>query len=355
MESEVGMKIAVVGAGLFGCTAAIYAARAGHDVHLFEKKSDILQCASGINQFRLHRGYHYPRSARTVHECQEGLESFKAEYGPAVIDGERHLYAIAEDSRVSASQYKWFCDDSNLPYKVLRKNGLVSDEIEMLIEADESRISPVILSRIIKERLLNNRVNVHLGVSEILRRDYDMVVVAAYAGTNSVLEMLGCDPETYQFEVCEKPVVKMPKGFPSIVVMDGEFCCVDPYEDGLYLLGHVKHAIHHSNVGTHPERLDYLPLDCGIGTPIDTRFDEFIASGMNYIPALEHAEYVGSMFTVRAVLADKDDTDERPTLVHQLDDNVIRIFSGKLGTAASSAQEVTDILDKQGGRRQSAA
>jgi len=171
--------------------------------------------------------------------------------------------------------------------------------------------------------------------------------------------MLGCDPETYQFEVCEKPVVKMPKGFPSIVVMDGEFCCVDPYEDGLYLLGHVKHAIHSRNTGFHPNVPDHLRgyMDGEIvhQNPLVTHFDHFIASGMNYIPALEQAKHAGSMFTVRAVLADKDDTDERPTLVHQLDDNVIRIFSGKLGTAASAAQEVTDILDKQGGRRQSAA
>lgn len=37
------MKIAVVGGGLFGSTAAVYAARAGHDVHLLETKSQLLR------------------------------------------------------------------------------------------------------------------------------------------------------------------------------------------------------------------------------------------------------------------------------------------------------------------------
>ncbi|RZD44075.1 MAG: hypothetical protein CXT78_07170 [Thaumarchaeota archaeon] len=49
------MKIAVVGGGIFGVTTAIRLAN-NHDVDLYEKNSDILESASGINQYRLHRG-----------------------------------------------------------------------------------------------------------------------------------------------------------------------------------------------------------------------------------------------------------------------------------------------------------
>ena len=85
------MRVAVVGGGLFGATAAIYLARDGHDVHLYERSGGLLSAASSINQLRLHSGYHYPRSPETIRECQDGLASFRAEYGPAVIDaGEQY-------------------------------------------------------------------------------------------------------------------------------------------------------------------------------------------------------------------------------------------------------------------------
>ena len=56
------MKIAVVGGGIFGITSAWKLAQKGHGVDLYEKQPDILTAASGINQYRLHKGFHYPRS-----------------------------------------------------------------------------------------------------------------------------------------------------------------------------------------------------------------------------------------------------------------------------------------------------
>ena len=69
-------RIAVVGGGIFGTTAALYAARAGHTVHLFEKRPSLLREASGINQYRLHRGYHYPRSTDTALSALQAESSF---------------------------------------------------------------------------------------------------------------------------------------------------------------------------------------------------------------------------------------------------------------------------------------
>ncbi len=46
------MKIAIIGAGFFGATAALKLSKY-HDVDLFEKKNDILNGASKINQFRI--------------------------------------------------------------------------------------------------------------------------------------------------------------------------------------------------------------------------------------------------------------------------------------------------------------
>ena len=73
------MKIAVIGGGIFGVTTAIRLAK-NHHVDLYEKNSDILQSASGINQYRLHRGYHYPRSNETALSSLKSEILFKKEF-----------------------------------------------------------------------------------------------------------------------------------------------------------------------------------------------------------------------------------------------------------------------------------
>ena len=69
------MKIAVVGAGIFGVTAA-YTLAKNHSVDLFEKNNDIMMESSDVNQCRVHRGYHYPRSPDTVKNVLIANRSF---------------------------------------------------------------------------------------------------------------------------------------------------------------------------------------------------------------------------------------------------------------------------------------
>ena len=75
------MRIAVIGAGIFGSTVAVKLAEAGFGVDLYEKEGDILQAASGINQYRLHRGYHYPRSKETALSSKKPRSRFAKNMG----------------------------------------------------------------------------------------------------------------------------------------------------------------------------------------------------------------------------------------------------------------------------------
>jgi glycine/D-amino acid oxidase-like deaminating enzyme len=109
------MRIAIVGGGIFGVTVAIKLARAGFSVDLFEKEKDILMAASGINQFRLHRGYHYPRSVETMKDCVRAEASFVKEYDGAVVTGDHHHYCIAkEGSLIHHDDYVKVCKDFGL-------------------------------------------------------------------------------------------------------------------------------------------------------------------------------------------------------------------------------------------------
>ena len=346
-------RVAVVGGGIFGSTAAIYAARSGHDVHLFEQQQNLLQAASAINQYRLHRGYHYPRSAETARSCREAERSFLGEYADAVISGTTHLYGVAKaGSRISYPDYLSFCTANFLEYRPIKVPHLIDPAAADAIEVQEASFDPDVLRTLVTNKLRESGVNVHLGSLRggQIDNEFDATIVAAYASTNTLLAGMGLATEKYQFEVCEKPVVRLPASFAKtdIVIMDGPFLSIGPMgRSGTYVLGHAVHAIHSSNVGYEPEIPKGMEshLNKGIVSgPAQTNFHKFIEAGKQFIPELRHAEHTGSMYTVRAVLPDRDDTDERPTIVEMVGKNVISIFSGKIGNCVEAAKAATALI-----------
>lgn len=338
----------MVGGGLFGCTAAIHAHRAGHEVHLFETNSDIMQGASGRCYYRLHRGYHYPRSPETGRESLAAEAAFRSEYGAAVIDGGQQLYAVADGGHVSGPEFAAFLDRMALPYAHTRSDLVAGTE--SVFAVDEPRVDPERLGDLVRKQM--GGVIVHLGrhLTERTARQFDAVVVAAYAGMNGAMESLGLPAKRYKFQVVEKPVVRMPAAFRdlSVVVIDGPFGCLDPHgSTDLHVLGHVTGTVHHSNVGFFPEVPWHLQgwfRSDGLVKSDYSQFPVVVDAMARFIPDVRMAEHVGSMLTVRAVLPNQERTDARPTLVERAGDNVIRVFSGKLGTAVVAAKQVVAEL-----------
>lgn len=347
------LKIAVVGGGIFGVTAAVKLAQEGYRVDLFEKENDILKAASGINQFRLHRGYHYPRSVRTIRDCIRAEAGFLKEYGQVVVSDDQHNYCIAkEGSLISHDDYVKVCDTFGLGFAVARPALVNHDKIGISIKGDERRINPDALRNLCWRKLKSAGVRVKLkeAATDGKLKKYDFRVIATYANINELIPQAEqCD---YQFELCEKPVVRLPREFNKqcLVVMDGPFMCVDPLgSTGNFILGNVVHAIHQTNIGKKPEydkKFKSLLNKGIIHNPPVTNFKKFIESGAEFIPALAKAKHIGSMFTFRTVLPNKEKTDERPTVVNQIDPKTITIFSGKIGNCVEAAEKTLSIVKK---------
>lgn len=330
----------MIGGGLFGCTAAIHAQRAGYEVHLYERDRNLMHAASFGSYMRLHRGYHYPRSPDTGKESLRAEASFRQEYGAAVIDGGRQLYAVADGGHISGDGFAWFMDSMNLPYVRECNTDLVT--CDWLFDVQEPRLDYEALAALVRQKLTG--VVQHLGeaMPADAREQFDAIIVAAYAGTNGVLRGLGLAPERFKYQVVEKPFVRMPDGFrnTSIVVLDGPFGCLDPHgSSDMHVLGHVVETVHETVTGTVPPE----------GRP-ESRFEIVRDELAKLIPAVRDAKYVGSVFSVRALLPDQEKTDARPTLVQRMDEQVIRIFSGKMGTAVTAARDAVAMLRRMEGK-----
>ena len=354
------MRIGVIGGGIFGVTTAIELARRGHDVELFEKEGDILRAASGINQYRLHRGYHYPRSTSTAQSSKASEASFRELFGRAVLDNVAHYYGVSQrDSLTSAEAFVRFCMDMGLEHRVAWPEIVKRGTLQTCLQVREGLFDPLALRELCWEYLREFGVRVHLMTKADMDAlcAFDFGVIATYALLNETLGASAQSLPAYQFEVCEKPVVRLSGRWRdhSVVVMDGPFMCVDPLgTTGLSVMGNVVHAIHHTNVGTTPEipgELQPLLNQGVVPSPRVSNIDRFIETADEFLVGMDDAEHVGSMFTVRTVLPHTDATDSRPTLVRQVNENTVSLFSGKIGTCVEAAREVVRhvaLLDDTG-------
>tara|TARA_Y100000592_G_scaffold19636_2_gene30102 strand:- start:4715 stop:6493 length:1779 start_codon:yes stop_codon:yes gene_type:complete len=350
LNKELFKKVAVVGGGIFGCTTAWKLAKEGYDVTLYEKNNDIFTQASNINQYRLHRGYHYPRSKETAIQSQWGETSFLKEYSDAVVNGDvEHYYCIASfGSLVTAEQYKEFLDDMNLHYEEKKVDFIKENVVDLVVQVKEFLFDPNKLKDICWDKLYDNNVDVVTNKEFLNSDDYDYVVNSTYANLNRLL------PEDkqkdYQFELCEKPVVQLPEQYKnkSVVIMDGPFMCIDPLGDtGLHVMGNVVHAIHSTNVGKFPqydEKFDDLLNNGIVKNPSITNIDKFLDTARKFFKDMDEIEHIGSMFTFRTVLPNRDKDDARPTLVEKPTDNIFNLFSGKIGTCVNAAEELLEYI-----------
>jgi hypothetical protein len=89
-----------------------------------------------------------------------------------------------------------------------------------------------------------------------------------------------------------------------------------------------------------------------IENPKITKIQKFIDAGMEFFEDFDKLEHIGSMFTIRTVLAYRDYDDARPTYVKKVHDTGIQtdkiytIFSGKIVTCVQSVNQLMGELER---------
>jgi hypothetical protein len=335
-------KVAIAGAGVYGATTAIRLAEQGHDVHLFDPLG-VLNAASGINQFRIHSGYHYPRSPETIEETMGARAEFLQSFAPAIVRNSRHYYAIPhEGSQTPPELFERVMAEHKIPLRSTRPEWMNFGFIDKCYEVDEHIYDPDILREELTRQI--QALGVHLHQQEFtpsMRPEYDFVVWATYGlGPSRGLF------KAVKYQVAEKILIKLPKQLQgvSLVVVDGPFTAFDPYGSSeRSLWGSAKNTNHWTTTDPNepvPDEYRAL-LNAPSFEPISwTRHDVMRNDAALAVPAAAEAEYLGSRFTIRVV--ENNPQDRRTLYVQEVSPGEIHIFSGKVVSAVKAARLVCE-------------
>ena len=75
---------------------------------LFLKKIKNSLEAAINNQYRLHKGFHYPRSIETITQTNKGADLFIKEFKKYVFFPKQNIYAIHKHSKIISKNIQMF-------------------------------------------------------------------------------------------------------------------------------------------------------------------------------------------------------------------------------------------------------
>jgi FAD dependent oxidoreductase len=342
-------KVAVAGAGIYGSTIAIRLAERGHSVQLFDPLG-ILRAASAINQYRVHSGYHYPRSPETIRETMEARAEFLGTFAAAIVPGTRHFYAIPrKHSLTSPEFFEKVMSEHNLPLRPCRPAWMDFGFIDKCYEVQEHTYDPDVLRELITTQISSLGIPFeHRAFDAAMRGDYDFVVWATYGLSYSRGIFRGA-----KYQVAEKILIELPQELRgvSLIVLDGPFTAFDPYGNSeRFLFGSAKHTNHWTTLDSEeavpPEyagilnRQNFEPVGF-------THFEAMRKDAALSVPAAKDAAYCGSRFTIR-VVENNSKEDRRTLYVREGAPGELHVFSGKVVSAVKAARIVCERLAKNG-------
>jgi hypothetical protein len=340
-------KVAVAGAGIYGTNIAIRLAEHGHQVRLFDPLG-ILRATSVINQYRIHSGYHYPRSPETMSETLEARAEFMEAFAPAIVRNSRHYYAIPkEGSQTPSGLFERVMAEHNLYCNPCRPDWMNFGFIDRCYEVDEQIYDPDALREAIEARIAKLKIPYEPSdFTAEMRGDYDFVIWATYGlGPSRGLFKIA------KYQVAEKILIELPRELRhiSLVVVDGPFTAFDPYGSSEYsLFGSAKNTNHWTTSDpSEPAPEKYAGLINGPRfEPISfSRFEAMRADSALAVPASKDATYIGSRFSIR-VVENNPASDRRTLYVQETAPGEIHIFSGKVVGAVKAARMVCERVEK---------
>ena len=357
----------IIGAGLYGLYSALHCGKSGQKVVVLEYDNEPFSRATYINQARVHKGYHYPRSISTAMKSAYYFDRFNKDYEFCIHSKFEQVYATSSHfSWTNAKQFKKFCSNAGImceeisPSKYFKNDtcdgAFLTEEYTYDAQilknyflgeiAELSNISIIYKVRIKDILLKGSYYKIILSDGRIFESDF--VLNATYASVNQVISKLGFEPFSIKYELCEIILCNVSNKLQNtgITVMDGPFFSIMPFGKTQY------HSLTSVTFTPHKTSYNSLPtFDCqkkcnGICSPNQlANCNDCPAkpeSAWNYMSTLAKKylkdeygfEYVKSLFSMKPILKASEVDDSRPTVIRQFSSNpiFISVLSGKINT-----------------------
>jgi glycine/D-amino acid oxidase-like deaminating enzyme len=358
-------NVAVIGCGIFGAEIALKASACGLSVKVLEAKSDILAGASMNNQNRLHLGFHYPRDLETGQQSIRGFDAFRQNYADCIQGDFPNAYFIANNgSMTNPASYIQFCSELGVPFQEIEAKDFCVPVrgADYGILCEEVVYDCTLLRDLVKQKLRQQQVEVSLGerVNTLVKQGgryrletlnqttifADVVINATYGDINRLTEGLGHVVNENLYEYTAVPIIKMAMPRVGVTIMDGPFMTVLPHgKSDNFLLYNVAQSVVASNVAKlldpswlSPETAPFA------GVNKSDFFNKMVSLCSDYMPAIKNAELIGFLEGPRMVLAKKDASDARPSLLTNYEGGYFSVFSGKIDHSIWVAEDLMGLL-----------
>jgi hypothetical protein len=345
------MRILVVGAGWYGCHLACALIDQGYDVVVAERRDRILDCASGNNQFRLHMGFHYPRSYVTRMQTIDGYHKFMAQYGDYCLDIRNNIYGVSsEGSYIDFGTFQQIMRASNIPFETVDPM-----DFELLNVTGAVRCAEKVILTDPARKFFENRLGPRLRKGHAVRHIeslnscvvvdgevFDWVINATWFGFQPPRRLrFWYEPTILFYYKSVDPGL-------AITIMDGDFCSIYPSGPETVTLSSVpltpRGRFEDRTVAEHYiQGLTKTDLD-------DIRWN-MERQAVHFLPSFaDRFEFLDVQRSVKSKVPDS--TDSRVCQVHQ-DNRQIWIFSGKIDTIFHAETQVLELIRMD--RRESCA
>ncbi|MEO5777759.1 MAG: FAD-dependent oxidoreductase [Flavobacterium sp.] len=357
----------IIGAGLYGLYAALFCAKKGEKVLVFEHDPESFSRGSYINQARVHMGYHYPRSYTTAKKSADYYDRFIEDYDFCIHNRFDKIYAISKQfSWTNAAQFKKFCSDTDILCKPINVDEFFKEEFcEGAYLSQECTYDAQVLKNYFLKELQNHpnaqiQYNTHITKAEKTENSYllttnheevyisEFVLNTTYASINQILNVFGEQLLDIKYELCEVILCKVSDNLKNvgITMMDGPFFSLMPFgQTGYHSLTAVSYTPHKTSHSLLPK------FDCQsrsnnycssiklgncntcIAKPI-TSWPFMLALAKKYLNENTTIEYVESLYSIKPILEASEVDDSRPTVVKEFSKKpkFVSVLSGKINT-----------------------
>lgn len=337
-------KIAVIGAGWYGCHIGSSLASLGFQVVVFDRAHRPLHEASGNNQFRLHLGFHYARHQGTRQQSRDGFLRFMERYPTLSAPIDDNIYAVPNaDSLIDFQTYKLIMASSGIDFIELKSSDHIRD-VDGALSTSERVLLISQARRYFTERLgsalvLDTNVSSiapHKDYVEVEGIKFDYLIDASWG------QLVDLPLDIY-FEPTMLLYYETKEKFPAITFVDGPLCSVYPTEDGsIFTLSSVPHT-----------PLGFYKVATEAKQQLRNVTNELVESKRNLmeeqisknVPEFRDVfSFAGVQLSMKTKPIGR--SDDRSCYVYQ-NNRVISVMSGKIDTVFFATERILSMLEAQ--------